>query len=290
MRADVDLVAVFTQPDRPAGRGRKLQASPVKIAAQAKGIPIHQPLSLRTDTAARETLAALAPDLLVVVAYGLLLPSAVLEMPSRGCVNVHASLLPRWRGAAPIQRSIMAGDRMTGVTIMGMEEGLDTGPVYLTKTLAIEATDTGGTLHDKLAPVGAQALIEALPGILDASTEPQPQDDEQATYASKLSKEAAQIDWSRPAIEIDRMVRAFDPWPVAQTRLGSDALRIWSTRPIQGETRALAGSVLGANREGIDVATGDGILRIIRLQPPGKRVMSAADFLNSRTMDGETLG
>ncbi len=173
---------------------------------------------------------------------------------------------------------------------MGMEEGLDTGPMYLTKTLAIEATDTGGTLHDKLAQVGAQALIEALPGILDASAVPQPQDDAQATYASKLSKEAAWIDWKRPAIEIDRQVRAFDPWPVAQTRLGPDALRIWSTQPMDGKTLAVPGFVLAANRAGIDVATGDGILRITRLQPAGKRVMSTKDFLNARIMNGETLG
>lgn len=290
LQADVDLVAVFTQPDRPAGRGRKLQASPVKTAALAHGIPTHQPSSLQSDPAALDTLKGLAPDLLVVVAYGLLLPPSVLAIPGRGCVNVHASLLPRWRGAAPIQRAIMAGDRTTGVTIMGMEEGLDTGPMYLTKILTIDAADTGGTLHDRLAPLGAQALIESLPGILNGSSAPQPQDDTGATYAAKLTKEAARIDWSRSAIEIDRLVRAFDPWPVALTLLGSQPLRIWSTRPIDGEAGARPGSVLACHREGIDIATGDGILRITRLQSAGKRVMSTADFLNARTLDGETLG
>lgn len=306
LRADVELVAVFTQPDRPAGRGRKLQASPVKAAALAHGIPVHQPSSFRNDPAALAVLTDLAPDLIVVVAYGLILPPSVLQIPHRGCINVHASLLPRWRGAAPIQRAILAGDRTTGITIMGMEQGLDTGPMVLTKTVPIAAAETGGSLHDKLAPLGAQALIEALPSILDGSATPRPQDDADATYASKLTKAEASIDWRRPAAEIDRLVRAFDPWPVAQTRIGAEVLRIWSARPlgaadaatdtdtdaatVAGAPPPTPGCVLACGRDGIDVATGAGILRITRLQPPGKRAMSAADFLNARSLKGETLG
>jgi methionyl-tRNA formyltransferase len=282
------VVGVYTQPDRPAGRGRKLTPSPVKEEAVAASVPVFQPRSLKDPDAQRE-LAALKPDLMVVVAYGLLLPQAVLDIPRLGCINIHASLLPRWRGAAPIQRAILAGDKETGVGIMRMEAGLDTGPVYLEKRLPIEPGDTGGSLHDKLCKLGAEALMEALPGIVDGSREAAPQDDTLTTYASKLDKAEASIDWSRPAAEIARQVRAFNPWPVAQTRFEDAVLRIWNAAPVKGET-GTPGMVMAANRGGIDVATGDGLLRITRLQMPGKKPVSAADFINAYPIQGVTLG
>ncbi len=285
-----DIRAVYTQPDRPAGRGRKLTASPVKKTALANGLAVLQPPTLRDEEAAA-ILRAHDPDLMVVVAYGLLLPQAVLDAPRLGCINVHASLLPRWRGAAPIQRSILAGDAESGVTIMGMEAGLDTGPMYLKRAIALERGETGGSLHDKLALLGAAALMEALPGIAAGTLSAERQDDSMATYAKKLSKDEALVDWSRPAVELDRMVRAFDPWPVAQTRLGQASLRLWGSELPGGDASGAApGHVIRTGKAGIDVATGDGLLRITRLQPPGKRPMSAADFLNARSLEGERLG
>jgi len=282
-----DLVAVYTQPDRPAGRGRKLHQSPVKSLALSHGIPVCQPLSLKRDSGALAELRALAPDLMVVAAYGLILPVPVLEAPRLGCVNVHASLLPRWRGAAPIQRAVLAGDSVSGVCIMRMEAGLDTGPVYLCREVTLEAAETGGSLHDKLAVLGARALIEALPGIADGSRVPEPQDAALATYASKLDKAEARIDWGHSAVAIERQVRAFDPWPVAQTSLKGESLRIWSAQAIEGGgVGARPGEVVSAEKNGILVATGDGLLRITRLQPPGKRAMDAADFINARRLDG----
>jgi methionyl-tRNA formyltransferase len=285
-----DVRAVYTQPDRPAGRGRKLTASPVKETALANGLAVFQPPTLR-DVKAVEILRGHGADLMVVVAYGLLLPRSVLDAPRLGCINVHASLLPRWRGAAPIQRCILAGDRESGITIMGMEEGLDTGPMFLKKGIALGARETGGGLHDKLAQLGAAALMEALPRIADGTLKPQPQDDPLATYAKKLSKEEAYVDWTRPAIELDRMVRAFNPWPVAQTKLGETTLRLWETElPKESPGAAAPGHVISAGKGGIDLATGDGLLRITRLQPAGKRPMTAADFLNARVMEGQVLG
>jgi len=283
--ADCDLVAVYTQPDRPAGRGRRLVQSPVKQAATAAGIPVEQPGSLKGPEAQRR-LRELDPDLMVVAAYGLLLPQAVLDIPRLGCVNVHASILPRWRGAAPIQRAILAGDARTGISIMRMEAGLDTGPVYLTREIPIAEGETGGSLHDRLAALGAAALLEALPGILDGGLIPRPQDDTSATYARKLSKDEARIDWTRPAAEIARQVSAFDPWPVAQTTQAGTVLRIWSARPLAGEHAAAPGQVVAAGKDGIDVSTGDGLLRITRLQAPGKRALPARDFLNAHPLDG----
>ena len=284
------VVAVYTQPDRPAGRGRRLTISPVKQAALAAGLAVQQPLRLR-DAEAQATLRALSADLMIVAAYGLLLPPEVLAAPALGCVNVHASVLPRWRGAAPIQRAILAGDCESGVSIMRMEEGLDTGPVYLTRCLTLEARETGGSLHDKLAALGAEALLEALPGIAAGDLAPVPQEASRATYAGKLTKEEAWIDWHRPALEIDRQMRAFDPWPVAQTRLSGTTLRLWAGLPRPEVRHAAApGRVLSATRAGIDIATGAGVLRLLRLQPPGKRPMSAAEFLNARRLDGECLG
>ena len=283
-----ELLAVYTQPDRPAGRGRKLTPSPVKSVALEQGIPVHQPASLR-DPAAVAGLAALEPDLMIVVAYGLLLPVEVLEIPRLGCINIHASILPRWRGAAPIQRAIEAGDSETGVSIMRMEEGLDTGPVYLVKRTPITAEDTGGSLHDRLAQLGAEALMEALPGIASGSLEPVPQDDSEATYASKLDKKEAAIDWRRSARQIERQVRAFNPWPVAHTRYENANLRIWEAHAIDG-LAAEPGTVMSATRDGVDVATGEGLLRITRLQMPGKRAMEAADFINAHAIQGVVLG
>jgi len=290
IEAGQDIRAVYTQPDRPAGRGRKLTASPVKEMALTNRLAVLQPSTLRDEEAA-EILRGHGADLMVVVAYGLLLPQAVLDAPRQGCINVHASLLPRWRGAAPIQRSIFAGDVESGVTIMGVEAGLDTGPMYLKKRILLEADETGGSLHDKLAQLGAAALMEALPGIADGSLDPQPQDDALATYAKKLSKDEALVSWSCPAVEVDRMVRAFAPWPVAQTRLGETVLRLWESALPGGDAGAAPpGCVVTEGKAGIDVATGDGLLRITRLQPPGKRPMTAAEFLNARSLEGEVLG
>jgi methionyl-tRNA formyltransferase len=285
--AGYEIAAVYTQPDRPAGRGRRLHQSPVKTLALAHGIPVCQPLSLKRDPGARAELRDWGADLMVVVAYGLILPVSVLETPRLGCINVHASLLPRWRGAAPIQRAVLAGDPVTGVCIMGMEAGLDTGPVYLRRELQLDSGETGGSLHDKLASLGAQALIEALPGIADGSLVPQPQDPALATYAHKLDKAEAQIDWGQPAPAIERQVRAFDPWPVAQTSLQGETLRIWAAQVVDGAGPGAApGEVVAADKTGIAVATGAGALLITRLQPPGKRPMAAADFLNARRLDG----
>jgi methionyl-tRNA formyltransferase len=287
----LQVVAVYTQPDRPAGRGRQLQASPVKALALKRGLPVIQPESLKKDPEAVERLAALEADLMVVVAYGLLLPVSVLEAPRLGCVNVHASLLPRWRGAAPIQRALLAGDTETGVCIMRMEAGLDTGPVYHRVATPIGARDTGADLHDRLAELGAAALMDALPGIADGSLIPEAQAEDRVTYAHKLTKDESIIDWHQPAEIIGRMIRAYNPWPVAQTRLDTETLRVWDA-DIDAEraTQAAPGTVIGAGKSGIEVAAGRGVVRIVRLQPPGKRAMAAADFLNARSMDGVRLG
>ncbi len=288
LESEHQVVGVHTQPDRPAGRGRKLQPSPVKQVAQEAGVPVYQPATLRRSEAV-ETIADLAPDLMVVVAYGLILPPEVLAIPRLGCVNIHASLLPRWRGAAPIQRAIEAGDRVTGVSIMQMDEGLDTGPVYLMRETPIEREDTAATLHDRLARLGAEALMEALPGIADGSLQPRPQDEAGATYAPKLEKKEAFIDWTQPAWRIERKVQAFNPWPVAQTRYEQANLRIWEAHAIDGMTAA-PGTVMAAGREGVDVATGEGLLRITRLQMPGKKPVTAQDFINAHAIQGVVLG
>ncbi len=288
--AGQNIRAVYTQPDRPAGRGRRLTAGPVKETAVTAGLPVFQPPTLR-DSVAVESLCRHGADLMVVVAYGLLLPPPVLAAPRLGCVNVHASLLPRWRGAAPIARCLLAGDRESGVTIMGMEASLDTGPVYLQRAIPVEDKETGHSLHDKLAALGASALPEALPGIADGTLTPERQDDALATYAGKITKEEAWVDWTRPAIELDRMIRAFDPWPVAWTRLGETTLRLWGSELPGGNAGSEPpGRIVRTGKDGIDVATGKGLLRITRLQPPGKRPMTAAAFLNAHRLAGETLG
>ncbi|MCU7879910.1 MAG: methionyl-tRNA formyltransferase [Candidatus Thiodiazotropha sp. (ex Lucinoma aequizonata)] len=282
------VVAVYTQPDRPAGRGRKVQLSPVKQLALEKGIEVRQSQTLKEEET-QQALAALNADLMVVVAYGLLLPQVVLDAPRLGCINIHASLLPRWRGAAPIQRAILTGDKVSGVTIIQMEAGLDTGPILYTLKTPIEGNDTGGTLHDRLASLGAQALLASLPGLADGTLQAEPQDDNLANYASKLNKQEGMIDWSQSAEAIDRQVRAFNPWSMTQCRYGDEVMRIWCSQPLSEELVTKPGQVILSGKSGIDVATGQGALRIIKLQMPGKRAMSAADFLNARSLDGVVL-
>ncbi|MET0066879.1 MAG: methionyl-tRNA formyltransferase [Candidatus Thiodiazotropha sp.] len=282
------VVAVYTQPDRPAGRGRKLQPSPVKQLALEQDIPVCQPQTLK-DPAAQQELAGFAADLMVVVAYGLLLPQAVLDIPRLGCINIHASLLPRWRGAAPIQRAILAGDQESGVTIMQMEAGLDTGPMLIKSQTPIAAEETGGSLHDRLADLGAEALLQVLPGLSDGSLEGEVQDDDLATYARKLDKQEARIDWHQDAGQIDRQVRAFNPWPVAHCLLRGQVMRVWNSQAMPGAPAVPPGTVVASGKAGIDVATGAGVLRITQLQMPGKRALSAGDFLNAHDVDGVVL-
>ncbi|MEZ2418378.1 methionyl-tRNA formyltransferase [Luteibacter sp. RCC_6_2] len=277
-----DVVAVYTQPDRPAGRGRKLAASPVKEAALAAGIPVEQPESFKAE-ADRERLAAYAPDLMVVVAYGLILPRKVLAIPRLGCWNVHASLLPRWRGAAPIQRAILAGDSESGVDLMQMEAGLDTGPVLVERRTPIGADDTGGSLHDRLSALGADALAEGLRRTLAGEIlTPRAQPGDGVMYAHKLDKAEARLDFSLPATELERKVRAFDPWPVAEADVAGERLRIWSARAIEGVPGVPAGEVIAASRAGIDVACAEGALRLTAVQRAGGRRIGAADYLNAR--------
>ncbi len=274
-----EIRAVYTQPDRPAGRGRKLRASPVKEMALAHGLLLRQPSTLKEPEQQR-SLRELGADLMVVVAYGLLLPPPVLDAPRLGCINIHASLLPRWRGAAPIQRAILAGDRETGVSIMQMDEGLDTGPVLHRVATPIHPGDTAGTLHDRLASLGAQALLDTLDRIMEGSARPVPQEEAAATYAPKIEKQEAVLDWNASAEELDRRVRAFNPWPVAQTTWKGKVLRIWQAEPLAEMPDAPAGTVVRAGKEGIDVATGNGMLRITRLQGAGGKPLDAAAFLN----------
>ena len=277
-----EVVAVYTQPDRPAGRGRGLNASPVKLEALKRGIPVLQPASLKSALS-RDALRALQPDLLVVVAYGLILPQAVLDIPVHGCWNVHASLLPRWRGAAPIQRAIEAGDSETGVCLMQMEKGLDTGPVLLDQRLPIGATDTGGQLHDRLAELGAQVLADGI-GLLRVGIKPvaKPQPAEGVTYAHKLEKAEAKLDWTLPADVLARKVRAFNPWPMAEAQVAGERLRIHGAIALPLAHRIAPGSVLLASRDGIDIACGEGALRIRVLQREGGKAITAADYLNAR--------
>ncbi|OHC49057.1 MAG: methionyl-tRNA formyltransferase [Pseudomonadales bacterium RIFCSPLOWO2_02_FULL_63_210] len=273
------IVAVYSQPDRPAGRGQKLAASPVKQLAVQREIPVYQPQTLR-DPVAQAELAALAPDLLVVVAYGLILPQAVLDIPRLGCINSHASLLPRWRGAAPIQRAIEAGDRESGVTVMQMEAGLDTGPMLLKVRTPITADDTGGSLHDRLASLGPQAVLEAIAGLAAGTLRGEVQDDSLATYAHKLNKDEARLDWTRPAVELQRLIRAFHPWPICHSTLNGEALKVHAAE--LGEGSGGPGSILAADKQGLTVACGQGALRLTRLQLPGGKALDFGDLYNSR--------
>ena len=286
-------MGVLTQPDRPKGRGRQITAGPVKAAALAHGIPVAQPLSLK-DPAGRAELEAWRPDVLVVVAYGLILPPAVLALPRLGCINIHGSLLPRWRGAAPIQRAILAGDSCTGVTIMLMDVGLDTGPMLLKQEIPIESTDTGGSIHDRLSVSGASALLEALEGYSAGTLKPIPQPAEGVTYASKIEKSEALLDWHRDALELDRQVRAFNPWPVAETRLEGEQLRVFGTAVLEGlnstEIGTEPGTITAVSDSGVVVQCGRGQLALQQLQRPGRRAVPAADFIRGMPLTGRRFG
>jgi methionyl-tRNA formyltransferase len=287
---DHDVVAIYTQPDRPAGRGRKLAVGPIKQYALDQRIPLYQPSTLHHETA---RLAELKADVMVVAAYGLLLPPSVLAIPRFGCINIHASLLPRWRGAAPIARAIEAGDSETGITIMQMEAGLDTGPMLLQRRIAISDADTTASLEERLAGVGAQALVAALAKLEFGRLTPQPQDPAAASYAPKLQKREAAIDWSQPTVALHRKIRAFNPRPVATTTWRGETLRLWDVGPLAATDKfaGAAGTVVAADAAGIRVHTGEGALTIARLQAPGGRVLAAGDFLNGAPLRrGDRLG
>ncbi|EHC74579.1 Methionyl-tRNA formyltransferase [Salmonella enterica subsp. enterica serovar Montevideo str. S5-403] len=290
-----NVVGVFTQPDRPAGRGKKLMPSPVKVLAEEKGLPVFQPVSLRPQEN-QHLVADLHADVMVVVAYGLILPKAVLDMPRLGCINVHGSLLPRWRGAAPIQRSLWAGDAETGVTIMQMDVGLDTGDMLYKLACPITAEDTSGSLYNKLAELGPQGLITTLKQLADGTATPEAQNEVLVTHAEKLSKEEARIDWSLSAAQLERCIRAFNPWPMSWLEIDGQPVKVWQasviedcqkycmtiSSVIEDATQSLPGTILAATKQGIQVATGKGILNLLSLQPAGKKAMSAQDLLNSR--------
>ncbi|MBX2868345.1 MAG: methionyl-tRNA formyltransferase [Acidiferrobacterales bacterium] len=285
-----NVVAAYTQPDRPAGRGKKLTPSPVKTRALELGINVLQPDSFR-DEGTVEAFRALQPDLMVVTAYGLILPQNVLDTPSLGCINVHASLLPRWRGAAPIQRAIEAGDRESGVTLMQMEAGLDTGPMLARQSVEITPEETGGTLHDKLAVLGGRLLSDALDSIAAKTLIAEQQNEDEASYADKLVKSEARIDWSEPAIVIERKVRAFNPWPMANTLLGDQVLRVLTARNVGQHHENPPGSIVQVNANSLVVATAEGGLEISRVQKAGSRPMAVKDYLNGAKLTvGDRFG
>lgn len=285
------VVGVLTRPDRPSGRGRHLHASPVKTLAQARRLPLLQPASLREE-APRAQLAAWAPEVLVVVAYGLLLPPPVLALPRHGCLNIHASLLPRWRGAAPVQRAILAGDSVTGVTVMRMDEGLDTGPMLLRREIGIGPGETGGSLRAALAALGAAALVTALEGLAAGTLEAQPQPREGITYAARIEKSEARIDWSRDAASLERQVRAFDPWPIAETTLDGVRLRIHSASNMSTkyDKNAESGAIISVNGGIMVIQCGQGQLGIRKVQKPGGRVLAVSEFAHNLDLVGRRLG
>jgi methionyl-tRNA formyltransferase len=287
-----EVIAVYTQPDKPAGRGQKLHASPVKQLALTHNIPVYQPKTLRDENAQAE-LGDLNPDVMIVVAYGLILPLVVLTTPKFGCINVHASLLPRWRGAAPIQRSILTGDKETGVTIMQMNEGLDTGAMLKKVTCEISVTDTSETLTHKLSVRGSEALLATLDDLENNKLQPEIQNNDLANYAKKIIKTEAEINWQLSAAEIDCMVRGYNPWPIAYTFFHDQMLRIWQAEVINENSTAAPGAIIHADKNGIDIATGKGVLRILQMQLPNSRCMPVADILNSKAawfVDGAVLG
>lgn len=281
LSSEHEVIAVYTQPDRPAGRGKKLTASPVKHLALEHNIPVYQPENFKSDEA-KQALASLNADIMVVVAYGLLLPKAVLDTPKLGCINVHGSILPRWRGAAPIQRSIWAGDAETGVTIMQMDVGLDTGDMLKIATLPIEASDTSSSMYDKLAELGPQALVDCLSDIAQGTAVAVKQDDALANYAQKLSKEEAKIDWTLNAQAIERCVRAFNPWPMSHFSVAENQIKVWQSRVETGNSTHAPGTIIQADKTGIYVATGEDILVLESLQIPGKKALPVQDILNAR--------
>jgi len=283
IKSSHQVVAVYTQPDRPAGRGRKVTYGPIKQIALDNNIEVQQPLSFK-EAESKEILNSYQCDVMVVAAYGLILPQSILDIPKYGCLNIHGSLLPKWRGAAPIHRAIQSGDHETGVTIMQMAAGLDTGDMLLKKSCPITKHDTGQTIHDRLANDGAIALLDILDSIDNLN--PEVQNEDQTCYAQKLNKSEAQIDWQKPAIEIDRTIRAFNPWPVAFTLLNEKPLRIFISQVLEKNTDKKPGTVIAENKEGIEVATGEGVLSFSHLQLPGKKAMNASDFLNGRSMLG----
>lgn len=291
--AGFEISLVLTQPDRPAGRGMQLQASPVKQLAVAKGIPVAQPVSLRLNgkypevaEEAHALLHATPHDVMVVAAYGLILPRSVLDIPKYGCINIHASLLPRWRGAAPIHRAIEAGDMESGVTIMQMEEGLDTGPMLSMERVPIAASDTTGSLHDKLAELGGKMIVEALRKLEQGGLRATPQPEDGVTYAAKIAKDEAALDFTQAAEVLDRRIRAFNPFPGAVASFNDVAVKFWRAEVASMDTKAAPGTVLGASQDGVLIATGKGVLRVLELQKPGGKRLPAGEFLKGFALEG----
>ena len=279
IKSEHEVVAVYTQPDRPAGRGRKLRASPVKEVALENNIPVLQPEKLK-DPETHDVLRAFNADVMIVAAYGLILPQVVLDIPRLGCLNIHASLLPRWRGAAPIQRAIAAGDKESGITIMQMNAGLDTGDILLLSSCPINDSDNGGDLHDRLAEMGAKTILEVLKDLDSDKIKPIKQDDALAIYAHKLDKKEAIINWQDSAKNIERLIRAFNPWPVAFTYINDKTLRIWQAQALSDNSELEAGTIISTNKKGLDISCGEGTLRLLKLQPSGSKAMDVASFMN----------
>lgn len=280
LASEHQVVGVFTQPDRPSGRGNKLTPGPVKVLAQAHDVPVFQPKSLKPEEN-QQLVADLQADIMVVVAYGLILPKAVLDMPRLGCINVHGSLLPRWRGAAPIQRSLWAGDSETGVTIMQMDVGLDTGDMLHKLSCPIAPEDTSASLYDKLAELGPQGMLDTLDLLASGKAQPEVQNEALVSYAEKLSKEEARLDWSLPAAQLERCIRAFNPWPVSYFLIEDQPVKVWQASVLPHQNKQ-PGEIIHADKNGIQIATADGVLNLLSLQPAGKKAMSAQDLLNSR--------